>query len=110
MYELRSYGNRETGEAHYLVDGVEVSQDEYNRCMKEYQNDRCQNQGGSVMSKYRTFNEYREMVRNMAVQELMSLAETYNECQSLGVNDVVIKDILNEEVERRINNWQMVTV
>jgi hypothetical protein len=39
-YELRSYGNRETGEVHYLVDGVEVSLDEYNRCLAEYQNAR----------------------------------------------------------------------
>ena len=36
MYELRSYGNRETGEAHYLVDGVEVSKAEYDRCLEEY--------------------------------------------------------------------------
>ena len=35
-YELRSYGNRETGEAHYLVDGVEVSKSEYDRCLTEY--------------------------------------------------------------------------
>jgi hypothetical protein len=31
MYELRSWGNRETGEAHYLVDGVEVTKAEYDR-------------------------------------------------------------------------------
>jgi len=37
MYELRSWGNRETGEAHYLVDGVEVTKSEYDRCMAEYQ-------------------------------------------------------------------------
>jgi transcription termination factor NusB len=36
MYELRSYGNQETGEAHYLVDGVEVSKAEYDRCLEEY--------------------------------------------------------------------------
>ena len=35
-YELRSYGNYETGEAHYFVDGMEVSQAEYNRCLVEY--------------------------------------------------------------------------
>jgi hypothetical protein len=39
-YELRSHGNRETGEVHYLVDGVEVSPAEYNRCLKEYQDAR----------------------------------------------------------------------
>ncbi len=37
MYELQSYGNRLTGEAHYLVDGVEVSKSEYDRCLAEYQ-------------------------------------------------------------------------
>jgi hypothetical protein len=36
MYELTSYGNRETGEAHYLVDGVEVTKSEYHRCLTEY--------------------------------------------------------------------------
>lgn len=35
-YELRSWGNRVTGEVHYLVDGQEVTKDEYNRCMAEY--------------------------------------------------------------------------
>ena len=62
------------------------------------------------MSKYRTFAEYKEMVRNMGVQELMGLAETFNECQSLGAKDVVLKDILNNEVERRINNWEIAEV
>ena len=37
MYELISYGDRSTGEAHYLVDGVEVSKYEYDRCLAEYQ-------------------------------------------------------------------------
>ena len=60
------------------------------------------------MSKYRTFSEYKEMVRNMPAKELVGLAETFNECQSLGVKDVIIKDILNDEVERRIANWEMV--
>jgi hypothetical protein len=36
-YELRSYGNRATGEAHYLVDGIEVTKAEYDRCLTEYQ-------------------------------------------------------------------------
>ena len=40
-YELRSYGNRETGEAHYLVDGVEVTRSEYDRCLTEYQQARA---------------------------------------------------------------------
>ena len=39
-YELTTWGNLETGEAHYLVDGVEVSKAEYDRCFAEYQNAR----------------------------------------------------------------------
>ena len=62
------------------------------------------------MSKYRTVAEYKEMVRNMPIQELMGLADTYNDCQSLGVNDVIIRDILDNEVERRINNWEICEV
>ena len=62
------------------------------------------------MSKCQTIAEYKEMVRNMPVQELMGLADTYNDCQSLGVNDVIIQGILNNEVERRINNWEIAEV
>ena len=40
-YELRSYGNRVSGEAHYLVDGVEVTRSEYDRCLTEYQQARA---------------------------------------------------------------------
>lgn len=36
MYELRSYGNRETGEAHYVVNGEEVTRAEYEQCLREY--------------------------------------------------------------------------
>jgi hypothetical protein len=39
-YELITRGNRETGEIHYLVDGVEVTKAEYERCLAEYQNGR----------------------------------------------------------------------
>ena len=56
------------------------------------------------MPKYRTITEYKEMCRNMPAKELVGLAEAFNECQSLGVKDVIIKDILNAEVERRIAN------
>ena len=34
------------------------------------------------MSKYRTPEEYKVMVRNMGVQELMGLADTFNESQT----------------------------
>jgi predicted thioredoxin/glutaredoxin len=35
--ELRTHGNRETGEIHYLIDGVEVSKEEYYLSWTEYQ-------------------------------------------------------------------------
>ena len=35
--ELRTHGNRETGEIHYLINGVEVTKDEYYISWKEYQ-------------------------------------------------------------------------
>ena len=35
--ELRTHGNRETGEIHYLIDGIEVSKEEYYLSWKEYQ-------------------------------------------------------------------------
>ena len=62
------------------------------------------------MSKYRTPEEYRAMVRNMGVQELMGLADTFNESQTLNDKDIVIQNILNDEVERRINNWEIAEV
>lgn len=62
------------------------------------------------MSKYCTVEEYQVMVRNMGVQELMGLAETFNESQTLNANEQAIKDILNNEVERRINNWEVAEV
>jgi hypothetical protein len=62
------------------------------------------------MSKYRTPEEYRAMVRNMGVQELMGLADTFNESQTLSDKDIVIQNILNNEVERRINNWEIAEV
>ena len=62
------------------------------------------------MAKYRTVAEYQEIVRKMPTQEVVGLAETYNECKTLGVKDVLIKDILNAEMERRIYNWEAVQV
>jgi hypothetical protein len=54
--------------------------------------------------------EYQQLVRNMGVQELMGLAETFNQCTSVDTTEALIKDVLNEEVERRINNWEVAEV
>ena len=62
------------------------------------------------MSKYRTVAEYKEMVRAMHTKELIGLNDTYQNCQSLGVNDIIIRDIIEAEVERRILNWEIVEV
>ena len=59
------------------------------------------------MSKYRTPAEYREMVRNLAAKELDWLADTFNQSQTLGPQEIVIRDILNAEMERRIANWEI---
>ena len=50
------------------------------------------------------------MVRAMPVPELMGLAETFNQCTSVNTTEALIRDVLNNEVERRIYNWEMVTV
>lgn len=62
------------------------------------------------MSKYRTATEYQAIMREMGVQELMGLAETFNESQTLTTGEVAIRDVLNNEVERRINNWEIAEV
>lgn len=57
-----------------------------------------------------TRDEYQQLARNMGVQELMGLAETFNQCTSVNTTEALIKDVLNEEVERRINNWEIAEV
>ena len=54
--------------------------------------------------------EYEQLARNMGVQELMGLAETFNQCTSVNTTEALIKDVLNAEVERRINNWEIAEV
>jgi hypothetical protein len=62
------------------------------------------------MLKYQTTAEYKEMVRNMGAQDLMNMAEMYNEFQNPGVKDIEVRNILNNEVERRIYNWEIAEV
>ena len=54
-----------------------------------------------------TRDEYQQLARNMGVQELMGLAETFNQCSSVNTVEALIRDVLNNEVERRINNWEI---
>ena len=60
------------------------------------------------MLKYQTTAEYKEMIRNMGVQDLMNMADMYNEFQNPSARDLEVRDILNDEVERRIYNWEIV--
>ena len=58
------------------------------------------------MSQYRTVAEYKEIVRNMPFKEVEGLLETYKNCQSRGVNDDMIMNILESEIERRFLAWE----
>ena len=62
------------------------------------------------MLKYQTTAEYKEMVRNLGVQDLMNMADMYNEFQNPGAQDIEVRNILNNEVERRIYNWEIAEV
>lgn len=64
----------------------------------------------STFNKTLTREQYQQLARNMGVQELMGLAETFNECTSVNTVEALIKDVLNNEVERRINNWEIAEV
>lgn len=57
-----------------------------------------------------TLEQRREYARNLGVQELLELAETYNQSTSVGTLEADIRNILNDEVERRINNWEIAEV
>jgi predicted metal-dependent TIM-barrel fold hydrolase len=54
--------------------------------------------------------EYQQLACNMGVQELIGLAETFNKCSTLNTTEALIKNVLNNEVERRINNWEIAEV
>lgn len=57
-----------------------------------------------------TVEQRREYARNLPTKELLSLAETYKEATTPGTLEVVIKNIIDAEVERRIFNWEIATV
>ena len=42
----------------------------------------------------------------MPVQEVQGLFDTYMNCPSRGVKDDIIMNILENEIERRISNWE----
>ena len=64
----------------------------------------------SSYNKTLTKEQYQQLARNMGVQELMGLAETFNQCTSVNTTEALIRDVLNNEVERRIYNWEIAEV
>jgi hypothetical protein len=52
----------------------------------------------------------KEYVRNLPIQELMHWAEIYNENTATDGEVSTARGILNDEVERRINNWEIAEV
>jgi len=62
------------------------------------------------MSQYRTAAEYREIVRNMPIQEVDGLFETFQNCQTRTAEETEIMTILEAEIERRISNWEVAYV
>ena len=57
-----------------------------------------------------TIEQRQEYARSLPTKELLSLAETYKEANTPGTLEVVIKNIIDAEVERRIYNWEIACV
>ena len=62
------------------------------------------------MKLYRTPAEYREIVRNMPIQEVDGLFETFQNSTTRTAQETEIMDILEAEIERRISNWEVAYV
>ena len=61
------------------------------------------------MSKYRNI-DYRQIVRNMPVQEIDSLFETFQNSTTRTPIETEIMNILEAEIERRIAGWEVAYV
>lgn len=61
------------------------------------------------MSKHRN-TDYRQIVRNMPVQEIDSLFETFQNSTTRTPIETEIMNILEAEIERRISNWEVAYV
>ena len=57
-----------------------------------------------------TIEQRREYVRNLSTKELLRSAEMYKEATTPGTLEIVIKNIIDAEVERRILNWEIAEV
>jgi len=61
------------------------------------------------MSKHRNA-DYRQIVRNMPIQEIDGLFETFQNSTTRTALETEIMDILEAEIERRIANWEVAYV
>jgi len=61
------------------------------------------------MSQYRTA-DYRQIVRNMPIQEIDGLFETFQNSTTRTAQETEIMDILEAEIERRIARWEVAYV
>jgi hypothetical protein len=51
--------------------------------------------------------ELKEMMQHLPTDILIQRAELYKELASSGIKDVILRDLYNEEVERRIAKWEI---
>ena len=55
-------------------------------------------------------NTDREFYRALPFQELMRLADMANASSIMNPREAEVRNMLNDEVERRINNWEIAEV
>lgn len=60
--------------------------------------------------KYRTVEEYKQIVRNMPFKEVEGLVETFKNCQTRTAQETKIMNVLEAEIERRFLAWEVVEV
>ena len=60
--------------------------------------------------KYRTVEEYKQIVRNMPFKEVEGLVETFKNCQTRTAQETKIMNVLEAEIERRFLAWEVAEV
>jgi hypothetical protein len=62
------------------------------------------------MKRYRTPEQYKQIVGTMPIQEVDGLFETFKNCQTRTAQETEIMNILEAEIERRIARWEVAYV
>ena len=62
------------------------------------------------MPKYKTAAEYQAIVREMPIQEVDGLFETFQNCATRTAEETRIMNVLEAEIERRIACWEVAYV